>query len=194
MNKNLIILVALFLLITLASTFLVCMIKIDSLKNSQQSLAYENSLNNNLAPIDDISRTKDISNVKYLKFTVYRKDMTEVNLSEYENNPVMILFFDEKSEDSINVLDKVESIYDKYKDQIKFLVIDIDKDANIELEKNYSMEIFYDFYGEAIRNYNIVEYPSMIYITDNNEIFNAKTGVTSLDALEANLDILSNNI
>ena len=31
------------------------------------------------------------------------------------------------------------------------------------------------------------------YINESNEVFNAKEGFTTTDALEANLDILSNN-
>ena len=49
-------------------------------------------------------------------------------------------------------------------------------------------------YKEAIRKYDIKEYPSIIYINSDNDVFNAKSGFTTTDALEANLDILSNNI
>ena len=34
----------------------------------------------------------------------------------------------------------------------------------------------------------------MLYIKEDNKIFNAKSGLTSTDALDANLEIISNNI
>ena len=43
------------------------------------------------------------------------------------------------------------------------------------------------------RDYNELEIPTIFYINEFNEVFNTKTGVTTYDALEANLDILSEN-
>ena len=63
----------------------------------------------------------------------------------------------------------------------------------IQITKDYSLEIYYDFYEETAIKYNITQVPSMIYINESNEVFNAKEGFTTTDALEANLDILSNN-
>ena len=73
-------------------------------------------------------------------------------------------------------------------------MINTSRDVDEELQNEYSLEIYYDFYEETARNYNVKEVPSFIYINENNEVFNAKSGFTTSDALEANLDILSNNI
>ena len=132
----------------------------------------ENSLPEYLEGYDfnEESKTKDID-AKYKDVTVYKKDKTEVNLSDFKDKPVMILFFNENNEDSIKVLKKV----------------------NEKIEEEVELEIYYDFYNEASRSYSISEYPSMIYIDKTNEVFNAKAGFTTTDALEANLDILAEN-
>lgn len=143
---------------------------------------------------EEISKTKDIENVDYNDATLYKKDNTEVKLSDYKDKPIMLLFFNEESTESIEVLKKVEELYPNYKDTIQFFMINTTKEADEEFEKDYTLEIYYDFYEEAARKYNINQLPSMIYINELNEVFNAKEGFTTTDALEANLDILSNNI
>ena len=85
-------------------------------------------------------------------------------------------------------------MYKNYEDKIQFLMINTAEDVDEKLASEYTIEIYYDFYKEAARTYNITETPSMIYINKENEVFNAKSGFTTTDALEANLDILSENI
>ena len=143
---------------------------------------------------EEISKTQDIDNVSYTDVTFYRADNSEVKLSEFKDQAVVLLFFNKDIQDSIEDLKKVESIYKNYEDKIKFIMINTAQDVDEELQKEYSLEIYYDFYKETARTYNVTEVPSIIYISKNNEVFNAKSGFTTSDALEANLDILSENI
>ena len=144
--------------------------------------------------LDEESKTKDISDVKYEEITLYKEDGTEVKLSESKDRPVMLLFWNEENEDSVKVLEKVEKMYKNYVEQIDFYMINTSKDEDKEKLKDISLEIYYDLEGEAVEKYKIEELPSMIYISEDNEVFNAKSGFTTTDSLEANLDILSNNI
>lgn len=143
--------------------------------------------------VEEESNTEDIENVEYKDFVIYKEDKTEVKLSEYKNTPIMLLFFDPAVEDSMTVLKKVEDMYKDYENQIEFFMINTAEEVDEKLKDEYSLEIFYDFDGNAQKEYNIETMPSMIYIDEANEIMNAKSGVVSTDALEANLDILSNN-
>ena len=143
--------------------------------------------------VEEESNTEDIENVEYKDFVIYKEDKTEVKLSEYKNTPIMLLFFDPAVEDSMTVLKKVEDMYKDYENQIEFFMINTAEEVDEKLKDEYSLEIFYDFDGNAQKEYNIETMPSMIYIDKANEIMNAKSGVVSTDALEANLDILSNN-
>lgn len=143
--------------------------------------------------LNEVSDTRDIANARYSDFTVYKADKTEVKLSDFESKATMLLFFNESSDESMQVLQKVEDMYKDYEDKINFIMINTAKEVNNDLQKDYTLEIYYDFYEEAARNYNVKTMPSMIYINDVQEVFNAKEGFTTTDALEANLDILSNN-
>ena len=144
--------------------------------------------------VEEISKTKDIEDSKYTETTFYKADGSEVKLSDYKDSPVVLMFFNKNNQDSIEDLKKVEEIYKQYEGKINFFMINTSRDVDEELQNEYSLEIYYDFYEETARNYNVKEIPSFIYINENNEVFNAKSGFTTSDALEANLDILSNNI
>lgn len=144
--------------------------------------------------IEEVSKTQDIEGVIYSDSTLYKSENTEVKISDYKDTPIMLLFFNKENEESIEVLNKVEEMYGKYEDKIKFFMINTAEKIDEELANKYTIEIYYDFYKETARKYNVMDVPSTIYINESNEIFNAKTGFTTTDALEANLDILSNNI
>ena len=143
---------------------------------------------------DEVSKTADIENVSYNDITVFKADKTEVKISDYKDMPIMLLFFNKENADSIEVLKKVEEMYKKYEGSIQFFMISTAKEVDEEFEKDYTIDIYYDFYEDAAIKYNVKQVPSMIYINELNEVFNAKTGFTTTDALEANLDILSGNI
>lgn len=185
MKKNIIILTIAIAIFIIALIFFIFSM---SLKSDVIEEVEDNTVE------EEVSKTKDIDNLKYQDFTIYKEDGTEVKLSDYKDTPVMILFFNKNTEDSMEVLNKVEEMYKNYETKINFLMINTSQDVNEELKDEYTIEIYYDFYKEAARNYNITELPSMIYINEDNEVFNAKSGLTTTDALEANLDILSNNI
>lgn len=154
---------------------------------------FDNKDNNELK-VEEVSKTKDIEHVSYKDVVFYKNDGTEIKLSDYQNSPVVLLFVNKSSEDSIEELNRLEGMSERYADKINFFVINCAQDVDNEFQNNHSLEIYYDFYEEARRNYNVSEYPSIIYISEDNEVFNAKSGLTTTDALEANLDILSGNI
>lgn len=188
MKKNILIIVISIVILLLGVAFYIY-----SISGVKDPLT-EEELISNVEVIDEVSKTQDIENVSYNDITIFKADKTEVKLSDYKDKPTMLLFFDESNEESVAVLKKVEDMYKKYEDTIQFFMINTAKETNKEFEKDYTIDIYYDFYEEAVIKYNIETYPSMIYINELNEIFNAKSGFTTTDALEANLDILSGNI
>ncbi len=181
-KKNVIILIIGIIIFCLALVFLIFSI------NSKK----ENSQNN--IEVEEVSKTKDLEDVDYTDFVFYREDRSEVRLSNYKDKPAMILFWNEDTEDSVEMLKRVNEMYEKYKDKINFFMINTTEKVSDEIKNSISMEIYYDLYKEGVLKYNISEFPSMIYIAEDNSIMNAKAGLTTRDALEANLDILSNNI
>lgn len=157
------------------------------------TIGFNEEINEN-SITEEISKTKDIEEIKYTDSIFYKADGTEVKLSDYKDSAIVLMFFNPQNQDSMEDLKKVEEIYKNYEEKIKFFMINTAKDVDENLQNEYSLEIYYDFYKETARNYNVTEEPSFIYISENNEVFNAKAGFTTSDALEANLDILSNNI
>lgn len=184
-KKNIIYLVISIILFIIALGFCLSVFVFDKSKTNGT---------NEIIETMEVSKTKNIENVKYNDITLYKADNTEIKLSDYKDSAIVLLFFNKDTEDSIQDLKKVEEIYKNYEEKIKFFVINTSQEIDEELQKEYSLEFYYDFYKEAARTYNVTELPSIIYITENNEVFNAKSGFTTSDALEANLDILSNNI
>lgn len=143
---------------------------------------------------DETSNTEDIGEVGYTDIKVYDEDNTETSLYEFENSSVMLLFWNPENEDSVEVLRKVNEIYKKYENKVKFMMVSTSKDIPDELKNEISMNIYYDLNNEYESKYNISTLPAMIYVYKDNTIMNAKSGVPSTDALEANLDILADNI
>ena len=141
----------------------------------------------------EVSKTKDIKNVTYQEIVLEKADGRKVNLADYKNQPKMLLFFNKENQDSMEVLKKVEEMYINY-EEIQFFMINTATEVDETLAEEYSLEIYYDFNQEAAKSYKVKDVPSAIYIDELRNFLNAKTGYTTTDALEANLDILSNNI
>ena len=163
--------------------------------NLKNNVASQNNLENEIE-IEQIEEDKNKSKTKsidaeYVQFSVYDKDGNSVSLLDYKDSPVMIVFFNKNNKDSIEFINNIDEVYEKYKDVVNFILIDTENGMN----QNYDVQIpiYYDKDKEAVDAYNITELPAMICINDQNEVFNAKVGIPSKDALEANLDILAKN-
>lgn len=180
-KKNIILLIIAIALFVFALLFFINTFELN--KKTDESISGE-----------EVSKTRDIENSQYKDSIFYKADGTEVKISDYKDSAIVLMFFNKNNEESIEDLKKVEEIYKNYEGKINFFMINTAKDVDAELQNEYTLEIYYDFYEETARNYNVSEEPSFIYINENNEVFNAKSGFTTTDALEANLDILSNNI
>lgn len=209
-NKNIILLVIAIIAFIVALAFLIWSFNTNntSLKNQDSSKNNSDIINeniennsdneineqiNNSERQEDISNTQDVENVEYNDITVYTEDEKEVKLSDFSGTSAMLLFWNPENEDSVEVLKKVNEKYKKYEDKVKFLMISTSKEIPENIKNEISMEMYYDINNEYQEKYNVVTIPTMIYIYKDNTIMNAKSGVPSNDALEANLDLLSDN-
>lgn len=190
MKKNIIILSVTIIIFILALAFFLYVNQLE-----EKNIPIKEDIKPNVVEnrVQEESKTENIENVNYTDFTIYKEDGSEVKFADYKDMPAMLLFFNSENTDSIEVLKKVEDMYKNYEGKINFFMISTAKEIDENLKNEYTVNIYYDFYEEAARKYNITEVPSMIYINEENEVFNAKVGMTTTDALEANLDILSNN-
>ncbi len=136
------------------------------------------------------SKTTDFS-ADYKDFTVEDIEGKTIALSDFQGEPVMILFWSEENTDSVEMLNRMNKQYENYKEKINFMAIQTSTDKTEK--SNINVPIYYDQTQEVMEIYDIVELPTILYINKENEVFNSKTGLTSEDALAANLDILSEN-
>ena len=121
----------------------------------------------NTVEVDEISKTKDIENAEYTDFTFYKEDGTEVKLSDYKDKSTMILFWNSENEDSVEVLKKVSGMYEQYKSNVNFIMINTAQEVDEKIKEEVSFEIFYDFYKEGVMKYKISEVPSMLYTSNS---------------------------
>lgn len=185
-KKNIIILIVTIIIFCIALIFFMWTLK-------KEDMNEEGKIENNIET-EEVSKTKDLDADEYIDFTFYKEDGSEVKLSDFKDKATMVLFWNSDIEDSVEVLRKVNELYEKYSSRVNFIMINTAQEVNEQIKQEVAMEIYYDFYKEGTTKYRIEELPSMLYIKEDNQIFNAKSGLTSTDALDANLEIISDNI
>lgn len=135
-------------------------------------------------------------------FSIYDKEKNEVKLSDYEGKAVFILFWKTDSEESLEMVKLIEKYYDTYKDNVTILLTCVSNNISEPMEKvqeyltnnEIKIETYYDLNSEAVLEYNVREIPTSVALDKEHNVLNVKKGVMTEDALEANLDILSDNI
>ena len=128
-KKNIILLIIAIILFLVALIFLVWSTKQKNIDNTNINNTNE-ILEENIEPQREIesSNTQDVEGVSYQDISIYTEDETQVKLSEFSEQPVMILFWNPENEDSVEVLKKVNGRYSDYKDKIEFLMISTSKE------------------------------------------------------------------
>ena len=144
---------------------------------------------------EELSETQDIEDLAYVDFTMYEKDGTEVKLSSFTDKPIMMLFWNPQNEKSVEEFQKINEFYGLYNEKVSFVILATcpTDEMKEEYEEGIDFEIYYDLYKEGAINYKINDVPSIVYIDKDQNIFNAKTGFSTTDSIEANLDILTEN-
>ena len=207
-KKSIILLIISSIILIIAIVFAVWSLNFDSSTVNNQKLdnvQQKEENNDEELPNVDMDVREDLTNVReekifqttdfeatYKDFSIVDEVGNIIKLSDYQNSPVMVLFVNLENEDSIEMLKRVNEQYSFYKEKVKFIVIQTKRDTQ-EVLQNIELPIYQDKNEEIIKMYNVENYPTMLYINKENEIFNSKTGLTSVDALIANLDILSEN-
>lgn len=197
-KKNIILLVVAIIIFIVSLIFLFWSFNQEdkNLNKLSTSNLDDEAVETKLVSESETSNTQDVENVVYADITLLTENERKINLSDFKNTSVMLLFWNPENEDSVTVLKKVNDIYKKYDDKISFLMISDTKEIPENLKNEITMDIVYDLENEAKEKYNVTTLPTMIYIYNmynDNTIMNAKSGVPSNDAIEANLDLLSDN-
>ena len=201
-RKNIVLLIIAIIIFCIAIVFAIYSFKIDKVvaedqipQNNIQISDNNNNSNNDIQEfsnevLNEVSKTKDFE-ATYTDFVVEDEQGNEIKLSDYQGEPVMVLFWSAENEDSLEMLKRVNEQYESYKDRINFIAIHT-KEEEVELS-DINLPIYTDKEQEVSSLYSVTEVPTMLYINKENEIFNSKTGLTTREALKANLDILIEN-
>lgn len=149
----------------------------------------ENSENN----ISTISR----EDTKPEGFVFYDENGNEFNISNFEGTPIALILWSSDTENSYEVVEMIESVYNDYRSDVTFLVINTEEKsesirdtiANI----GYSFQVYYDTENLASEYYEYTKLPTLIFLNADGTKSNQIEGDITQDSLLANLDIISEN-
>lgn len=194
-KKSIVLLIISGIILCIAIVFAIWSFNVDlsiaqnnNVSNSEEST--KNTVEQENKNTQEESETQDFT-ATYTDFTLEDLEGNEIKLSDHKDRPVVVLFWSSENQDSVTMLNKINEQYDTYKENISFIAIkaeEIDEDLG-----EIKVPIYVDKNQEVMKIYNVTDLPTILYITKENEIFNAKTGLTTDDALKANMDILSEN-
>jgi len=147
-------------------------------------------------PINEIKTEEKVKN--FLDFTVYNAQNEEVNLYNFKGKPILIYFWSETNQDSINQLKMVQDLYNIYSNDINFVIVtmfdgEYASTKSVEkllAENNITMPNYYDLNANAKNTYMLTEPPVTILVDRNEKLVNTNEGILDADALSASVEIL----
>ena len=124
----------------------------------------------------------------------YDSSSTEYLLSDFFGKPIVLVLWSSDTENSFEMVELIEDIYDEYSDEVNFLVVNSnepDEDIVETMEQcGYPFEIYYDL-DEATTNYcDTSTLPTLVFFDENGIIVNKITSEIDEDTLLANIELL----
>ena len=150
----------------------------------------------NTIPLNEIKTEEKIKN--FLDFTIYNSQNEEISLYSFKGKPILIYFWSETNQDSINQLKMIQDLYNIYCDDINFVVITMfdGEYANVKTvekvlsDNKISMPNYYDLDSNAKNTYMLTKPPVTILVDRNGKLINTKEGLLDSDPLSASEEIL----
>ena len=134
--------------------------------------------------------------VEYSDIKVEDTSGSEITLDDYKSKANIILFCNNKNDDSVEELKILNRLYSSYSDKVEFMVI-AKKNLQVNMDSVYNqnsiiLPLFYED-GSASNAYDVTKYPTILIKLDTDDIVNKLEGVKEVDTIQSNLDILSGN-
>ena len=125
-------------------------------------------------------------------FTVYTKDGTAVNLSDFYGKPIVVNFWATWCGPCKIELPAFDTLYQQYKDQVHFLMVNLTDGVDETVESvsdfvtknNYTFPVYYDTDMDAALTYYITSVPRTLFIDNDGTIAYGYMGAMSEDTLE----------
>lgn len=189
-NKKFIIIGSIVIVVILAIVLGFIVFSNNSENSNDQSI-------NNSENISDLELTGE----DYSPSKIYDENNNKVELSDFADKPMAILFFNTSESTSVEALEILQKNYENYKDDVNIIniavidgITETKEDINEYLQtKNIDMSVMYDTDYSAKNEYKVDKLPTFVFINKNSEIINTISEDINEDVIQANLDILAEN-
>ena len=127
-------------------------------------------------------------------FAIYDGDGNKVYLSDFAGKPVILNFWASLCVPCKKEMPDFNEKYLEYGDDIQFLMIDFAKDDDIEDAKEYVSEmgykfpIYFDKDGNFTFSYEVVGFPTTVFIDADGNVKDKYRGTISEETLQAGID------
>jgi len=133
--------------------------------------------------------------IAMLDFKIYDADGNEVNLFDYAGKPIVVNFWASWCNPCLGELPAFEKAYEKYKDEVNFLMVNmtdgyrdtVEKVDDFVTKKGYNFPVFYDVDMDAASTYGVSSIPATLFINEDGYIISGITGAMNIVSLEENI-------
>lgn len=135
---------------------------------------------------------------KAFDFTVYNQEGEQVKLSDFFGKPIIINFWATWCPYCVQEMPLFEEYYNKYKDDIHFLMVDsVDgqRETREKAEKyikdnGYTFPVYYDLDLDATITYEAYSLPTSIFIDKDGYLTAYHPGMLTEDLLQKGIDLI----
>lgn len=148
-KKNIIILSSAILILIIAIIIFVC-IKISS----------SSEIGEGVVTITDEN--------KPMGFIFYDEYNDQMKISDFVGTPILVAFWNSSTSASLDMLELLEEVYNDYRYDVKFLVIDTnetnDDITQIVRDYEFKFSVYYDLDNLAKNYYSFIKLPTLIFL------------------------------
>jgi len=146
------------------------------------------------------SKTESETESPYLApdFTVYDYEGNAVKLSDYRGKPIVLNFWSRGCKYCMEEMPDFQAAYDKYKDEVVFLMVchvgfanvGVEYEQEIIDEKGYTFPVYYDTNRDAINKYGIRSLPITYFINRDFDLYTYIPGMASAEYLNKGIEMI----
>ena len=200
MKKTILLAGALIAIIALASVFYNNYQKNDPSQLGPSGLYAEMQEEQSDVSNDNDTETPDV--IPAMDFTVYTEDGTAVNLSDFYGTPTVVNFWATWCGPCKSELPAFETLYNKHKDEVNFLMINLTDGAQETIpgvtdfinKNRYTFPVYFDTEMNAAMTYGVYSIPATLFIDADGNIVASQLGAMSEDTLKNYIDLLLTSV
>lgn len=169
--------------------------------SSEQS-AGNNSNNHSSEQSSEIASndSTDPDTIPAIDFTVYTRDETAINLSDFYGKPIVVNFWATWCGPCKSELPAFENLYNKYSNDITFMMVNLTDGAQETVDgvtsfinqNNYTFPVYFDTAMDAAMTYSVYSIPATLFIDADGNIVASHLGAMSEDILQSYIDTILN--